>query len=361
MRTSGHKVVHVFKVFRLFSEGGGVERYIHCLATRQSERGLQVGVASAASDGECNATSPERREYAVTVGGYGKLWSAVGQADLVHIHGPRIVYSAVAGLFSIIRGKQLVYTVHCFYGGRPGIGRAARWLWDNTVERILFAASRPVILLSEFWLKVAAGKRLSVRHCAVIPNGIEYTRLASVQVRGEKLKGDPSILVVSRLDAVKRIEDVIRALAKPGMEAAQAYIAGVGQERGNLLQLTQSMGIADRVALLGFQSDESVDKMVRGADVFVLSSAEEGMPTTFLEMLAKGLPVVTSDNPGSAAIAEVIGWPFVYPVGDVDAMVRLILNARGAEIANDVCAKLQRHFEWATVAERVLDAYERHA
>jgi glycosyltransferase involved in cell wall biosynthesis len=72
------------------------------------------------------------------------------------------------------------------------------------------------------------------------------------------------IFAVSRLTPLKRLDLVIRALAKPVARHVRAVIAGQGESRPDLEQLSAALGVSDRVMWLGKVSDEAmVDHLAR--------------------------------------------------------------------------------------------------
>jgi glycosyltransferase involved in cell wall biosynthesis len=65
----------------------------------------------------------------------------------------------------------------------------------------------------------------------------------------------------------------------------------------SLRALARELGIAERVHLIGFQSD--VDRVLGSLDVFVISSDFEGMANAMLEAMAAGVPVVSTRVSGA--------------------------------------------------------------
>jgi glycosyltransferase involved in cell wall biosynthesis len=90
----------------------------------------------------------------------------------------------------------------------------------------------------------------------------------------------------------------VRAAGVP----ARLTIVGVGELEAELRAKADALGLADVVALVGFQ--EHPARFFAHADVFVLSSRYEGMPNVVLEALACGLPVVAFDCPHG--VSEVV-------------------------------------------------------
>ena len=113
---------------------------------------------------------------------------------------------------------------------------------------------------------------------------------------------------------------LIRAFARiaPGQPEAMLAIAGDGPCRPALETLTASLGLDGRIRMLGERQD--VSRLLKGFDVFVLSSVAEGMSNTILEAMATGLPVVATRVGGNPELVEDGGNGRLVPAGDPAAM-----------------------------------------
>jgi glycosyltransferase involved in cell wall biosynthesis len=103
-------------------------------------------------------------------------------------------------------------------------------------------------------------------------------------------------------------------------------ILGDGEDRAALTALASELGVAQDVALPGFQ-ENAAGYMARSA-VFVLSSGWEGLPTVLIEALATGTRVVSTDCPsGPREILQDGRLGALVPVGDVAALARAMILA----------------------------------
>lgn len=104
------------------------------------------------------------------------------------------------------------------------------------------------------------------------------------------------VLFVStgRLNRQKDHETMLRAFALlRGLNLPVAlWILGEGPDRGRLETLAAGLGLGASCLFLGGHSD--VADHLAAADVFVMSSAWEGLPLGLLEAMAAGLPVVAT-------------------------------------------------------------------
>jgi glycosyltransferase involved in cell wall biosynthesis len=105
------------------------------------------------------------------------------------------------------------------------------------------------------------------------------------------------LIYVGRWDSQKdplRLLRAFRALLSEGRDVALVLV-GDGVLRGELQAFVRSHGLQRRVALAGPRPQPRVADWLRAVDLFVLSSAYEGMPMSVLEALGSGLPVATTD------------------------------------------------------------------
>jgi glycosyltransferase involved in cell wall biosynthesis len=85
------------------------------------------------------------------------------------------------------------------------------------------------------------------------------------------------------------------SLARTREPNLHLIVIGDGALRSQVEEKIGVAGIAGHVHLLGALPRPRIAELLRASDLFVLSSAYEGMPIAVLEALATGLPVVSTD------------------------------------------------------------------
>jgi len=136
----------------------------------------------------------------------------------------------------------------------------------------------------------------------------------------------PVILGVGRLTPQKDFPTLLRAFAQVRRHrAARLIILGEGEGRAELDALAGELGVAEDVALPGFQKN-ALSYMAHSG-VFVLSSAWEGLPTVLIEALAAGTRVVSTDCPsGPREILQDGRLGALVPVGDAMGLATAIME-----------------------------------
>jgi glycosyltransferase involved in cell wall biosynthesis len=105
------------------------------------------------------------------------------------------------------------------------------------------------------------------------------------------------LISVGRLIDRKGFPYLIRALPLLPPDV-HLLLLGDGPLDGQLRALADQLGVADRIAFLGYRSTEEIHGWLRRADCFVLSSLHEGLGIVVQEAMYAGLPVVATDEGG---------------------------------------------------------------
>ena len=103
--------------------------------------------------------------------------------------------------------------------------------------------------------------------------------------------------------------------------------SGEGDWGAKLKQMVEQMGLSDTVRFLGTLPPESLYQPLSAADLFVLATRNEGWANVFLEAMACGLPVVTTNVGGNAEVVNSEQLGSIVPFEDKAALTVAIDNA----------------------------------
>jgi len=196
------------------------------------------------------------------------------------------------------------------------------------LERRAVKRMERVVCVSDGVARFAGGS-LGCRpeQLAVIPNGVEVSRIQSTQPADWSVYGWPADVAVTlfagRLHRQKGIESVQRQIDSiaPAGSNRRLLLVGDGPLRKRLERWAGALG-PDRVRLLPWQPE--IAPLLRGCRLLVLPSHYEGMPNVVLEAMAAGRPVVCSHVEGSDELLHHAAAAQVFPAGDSATMAGLI-------------------------------------
>jgi glycosyltransferase involved in cell wall biosynthesis/GNAT superfamily N-acetyltransferase len=193
-----------------------------------------------------------------------------------------------AALAHALTKTPLVVSYHGADPGVPPLSKRVlvRGLVEITDHVFAVSAAAKALIVEQYGLP---GERIDV-----IPNGVDTHRFSPS--KGTVDRKDSRVVIgnVGRLFAVKNLALLLRAggeLKARGLDF-EIVIAGDGPDKDALKALARSLGIADRVRLLG--RTEDIPNLLRSFDVFALTSDLEGHPNALLEAMATGLPCVAT-------------------------------------------------------------------
>lgn len=296
-----------------------------------------------------------------------------GEYDLLHVHALWSFSTLAACAAGRRRGVPIVL--------RP-CGMLSRYTWGRSAwtKRLYWAAIERRNLSSVCCFHVTSRDEARELAClgwpaaaAIIPQGVN---VAAWQVEPqpnalrERCKGRaverPIILFLSRLHPKKGILDfLLPAFACLKTDAFLAIAGGVdGHAPGHELEIratVERLGLSDRVALLGAVAPQERWSLFDGAALFVLPSRSENFGMVVTEAMARGLPVVVSQEVQAAEHVTAAGAGRVVPlqVGALaasmdellgDPAVCLTLGERGRKYVRD-------NLTWERVAGAISGMY----
>jgi glycosyltransferase involved in cell wall biosynthesis len=234
--------------------------------------------------------------------------------EVVHLHQiPTLIRIA-----PVLRrlNRPCVFTVHGLLTAYAGPGLRRFFLRHAFRRALLQSRCRCVAVSPSSARYVEQGLGLEPGRFKVQPNPMEVDRFSVQEPAGVPPR---TVLMMSRLIWMKRIQDGVRALALlDGEPAFRLRIAGGGPMREKLEALAASVSVAPRVEFLGVRRD--IPDLLREAGVVWHLSKSEGGPMVALEAMAAGVPVVATDVPGTADLVKDGVNGLLVPLGDPAAV-----------------------------------------
>lgn len=191
-------------------------------------------------------------------------------------------------------------------------------------------------------------EKITLIYNPIITPGIQAKKDEPIQDSWFNKNQPPVILAIGRLTRQKGFDILLQAFAKVRKQRpAHLLILGDGEERGNLLDLSKSLGLDDDVRFPGFVSNP-YPYMVN-ASMFVLSSRWEGLPTVLVEALYCGTRLISTDCPsGPREILKDGLYGKLVPVDDIEALSQAMLSSFDAKTPS-ISPSTWRAFELNTV------------
>jgi glycosyltransferase involved in cell wall biosynthesis len=356
---------------------GGVETIVRSLAQGVAElRGAGdrhafevtlVTQTPAAQFGDGSLSFPVVRQPSLA-----KLWTLVGESDVVHLAGPAIAPLLAAflahkpvvvehhGFQTICPNGQLLmeplgepcpghFMMHhhgfCLRCNTNGdlFASSRRWLL-TFVRRFLCSHASSNVVPTE-WL----GSQLHLPRTVCLAHGLETI----APVPGRACVDPPLVVFQGRLVSTKGVAvllEAARMLKEERNRTIQVLIVGDGPERGTLERLAQEKGLSSGVRFAGAVPAAQLEEMISGARAIVVPSlAGEVFGLVVAENMLRAIPVIASD----------LG-PFVEILGNAGVTFR---KQDPVDLGNQIAKLLDDPGRAAQLAQRArqraLDYYPR--
>ncbi len=165
------------------------------------------------------------------------------------------------------------------------------------------------------------------------------------------------ILSVGRIESVKRVDLIVRAMAHidPGV---RLVVAGDGTQRANVERIAQELGVADRITFLGSVGDDRLVELYADALAVVYPPFDEDFGYVTLEAFLARKPVVTctdSGGPNEFVVDGVNGFVCAPAPEDLASAVNgLAADRRRAAALGDAGHDVARRITWDGVIEKLI-------
>ncbi len=276
--------------------------------------------------------------------------AAVRLARIVREVRPEVVHAftgrahAIARMALLGRGPPLV--VSRLAGFAPGKGPLARWKFAGVAAYAAVSREAKEALL-------AAG--VPEARVEVVPSAVADEFLGR---EGQASRNGNVVGCVAALSPEKGHETLVAACARvAGREPVELRLVGDGPERARVEARARSLGFTG-LRFLGPLSGVAVAEALAGFTVFALASEVEGLPTSVLEAMAMGVPVVATAVGGVPGIVEDGVTGRLVPPGDAGALARAIEQLLASPEERERLAAAARKVARAHSVARVVAAYE---
>lgn len=337
---------------------GGLERVVTLLASGMKARGHTPFICCYDARGDYEADRAEGlgiqvhvilREPGVDFSYVHKLrtWLRDVRAEVLHTHNSTaLFYGALAGAAAGVPVR--IATEH---DGVFPRSRSAAYSNRVLVSRVLTHTVAVSEAVKNLWCESDGVSRDKV---IVIPNGVPDTRRPRPPHSGCRVG------MVGRLSSEKGADVLLRALALLPRERypdLKLVVVGDGPQRPELEQLIRSLGVEDRVEMMGTRHD--VPEILATLDIFALPSRREGLPLALLEAMAAGLPVVASAVGGVPEAINRAELGLLVPPEDPAALSRALARLADESEARAALGQAARErFEQNYELSKMIDRYE---
>lgn len=227
----------------------------------------------------------------------------------------------------------------------------------QTLLGLLLADS--IVCLTEPYrdqLRSVFAKVFDERRVHVIPNGINVAKTFVPPPRSRPARADTIRLgMQSRINEKKDHKTLLKAFAistkRAEMPPMHLTIAGDGDTRPMVEQMTRDLDLADSVSLEGMLDTHDLVSWLQNIDIYVQATHGESFCFSVMEALAVGLPVITSRVPVlDQTMAHNPAVSF-YPAQDAEALADCICELINQSSRRQDIARAAREY-----AERELSA-----
>jgi len=294
--------------------------------------------------------------------------------DLIQTHNEHSISAIAAAYIKRKCNLPLVLTSH----GQLKFGNLLadnfEKIYNKNIGKLIFSISDYIIVLSESDRQYVSSFSIDLRKIAVIPNAIDNDELEHINTDkcnldafslGRDYEQNPKVLFVGPIIKRKGVEHLIRAIPNVITDIKFRDIlfifTGVGDYLDEAKLLAKRLGVQKNTLFTGYITLECLTMFYKISDLFVLPSFSEGLPTSILEAMFFGLPVIATDIPGVRDHFK--DCALLIPPRDsasISIAISNILNNKKLSNRLSVCGNklVKSKYMWESVADEYEKIYK---
>lgn len=237
-----------------------------------------------------------------------------------------------------------------------------------------FFCSR-VIAVSENVKKGIIKQGIDVNKIAVVYNGVDSDNSkhakSTAEVRQEfgLKQNQPIVGEVGRLCESKGQHILIKAAGKVVKHFPEAVFMVVGEDlekkgeyKKKLMGLAEDLGLKQQIIFAGYRPD--ICDLMNTFNLFVLSSATEGLPVVILEAMAVKNPVITTPVGGNLEVVIDGETGTIIPLNDANSLAEAIIHhlenpGISKKMGQNGHERVKQYFSLSQMTDKIMDIYKK--
>jgi glycosyltransferase involved in cell wall biosynthesis len=293
--------------------------------------------------------------------------AATSDADVIHMHDWLTFEAGMKA--KQVTGKPLIAHVHATEFDRSGEFGGNPLVHEIEYNGLLMADR--IIAVSQITKDIIAREygipsdKIEVVHNSIDTTELDRTTPEStyVYLREMKARGYKVVVSLGRLTVQKGLTYMLKAAQQAIHQNPKLLflIAGSGEQRDELLELSANLGIAHNIIFTGFIRGSRWRDAYAIGDMFVMPSVSEPFGLTALEAAGLGNAILLSKQSG---VGEMLKNTLRFDYWDTDKFANYMVSiANYPELQHELQHNAMRefeHFSWHAAAEKCHDLYRQH-
>ncbi|MEH6514767.1 MAG: glycosyltransferase, partial [Maribacter arcticus] len=209
---------------------------------------------------------------------------------------PQGLCAVIAKLF-FLKGVKIITISH---GGDASLIDNNRYL--KPIGKFIIKKSDLVISVSSYIRNKIISFSGTDKEIKVLSMGVDHSKFNMCSLTGHVVK-KYDFIFIGRLEEKKGVEYLVKAIKLLEGLGTRTIIIGDGSERTKLEALSCKNDLENNITFTGSLTHDEIISYMKESRIFVapsinMPSDTEGMPTTILEAMSAGLPIITTDAGG---------------------------------------------------------------